>query len=155
MASTRRKVIATRLGDREGDMDKVIHFPRGLVGFEHLRDFTILQIREGAALLVLQSMDEPGFGLLVADPFAFISDYSLQIGEADQRLLQAEDAADLAVLVTASIPPGKPEETALNLVGPIFINHRARLGLQIPQVESSLPGKLFVPISELGKKDPA
>lgn len=153
MAITERKVIVTRLGEREVDMDKVIHFPRGLVGFEHLHDFALLQIREGAALLVLQSVDEPGFGLLVADPFDFISDYSLHVGEAEQRLLQAEDATDLTVLVSVGIPPGKPEETTLNLAGPIFINHNARLGLQIPQEESPLTERLFIRTRELEKKD--
>ncbi len=151
MADQQKRIIASRLGDREVALDKVILFPRGIIGFEHLRDFTLLQIREGAALLVLQSMEDPGLGLLVADPFAFLPDYNLRINDADQRLLQAETAADLAVLVTATIPPGKPEETALNLLGPILINHKARLGLQAPQMEGSQPGKVFVHLREAGK----
>ena len=50
----------------------------------------------------------------------------------------------LAVRATATIPPGKPEQTALNLLGPILINHRARLGLQVPQPENSMPAQFFV-----------
>lgn len=139
-----KKIIRSRLGEREVNLDKVILFPRGLIGYEDLREFTLLQIREGAPLLVLQSMEDPGLGLLVADPFTFVPDYSLRVSDADQRLLKAEKAEDLAVLVTASIPPGKPEETALNLLGPILINHHTRLGVQIPQVEGSMPARVFV-----------
>ena len=144
MANHEVKIIDTRLGRREVRLDRIISFPRGLIGFDGSHEFTLLQIQENAPLLVLQSMTKPTLGLLVADPFVFLSDYSLHVGDAEQKLLKAASAADLAVLVTASIPPGKPEETALNLLGPILINHHARLGLQVPQVESEGPSKIFV-----------
>ena len=153
MARHSTKVIHSRLGEREVDLNKVILFPRGLIGYEDMREFTLLQIREGAPLLVLQSMENPGLGLLVADPFVFLPDYNLRIGDAEHRTLKAESAADLAVLVTASIPPGKPEETALNLLGPILINHHARLGMQVPQVEGSTPTKVYVHAHEATHKE--
>ncbi len=143
------KIIQTRLGEREVDLERVIHFPRGLIGFEQQRNFILLQLREDAPLLVLQSMDDPRLGLLVADPFSFKPDYAVHVSDMDQRLLKAEKREDLAVLVTASIPPGKPEETALNLFGPILINHQARLGLQVPQVEGSGPAKMYVHMRNL------
>ncbi len=149
MARHDTKVIQTRLGEREVDLGRVIHFPRGLIGFEQQREFILLQLREDAPLLVLQSMAEPGLGLLVADPYSFKPDYTVHVADAEQRLLKAEKREDLAVLVTASIPPGKPEETALNLFGPILINHHARLGLQVPQVDGKGPAKLYVHMKEL------
>ncbi|MDR2801343.1 MAG: flagellar assembly protein FliW [Desulfovibrio sp.] len=144
MEKTEMNVIDSRLGRREVMLDKVIIFPRGLVGFERLREFTLLQIKENAPLLFLQSLENAQLGLLVADPFAFIPNYSLTVGDAEQELLRAEKPEDIAVLVTASIPPGKPEQTALNLLGPILINHRARIGLQAPQTEKGLPSKVYI-----------
>jgi len=138
------KIIESRLGKREIRVDKIIHFPRGIIGFEDVHEFILLQIQENAPLLVLQSLEKPTLGLLVADPFVFIPDYTLHIGDAEQKLLQADSADELAVLVTATIPPGKPEETALNLLGPILINHRAHLGLQVPQIELGGPARVFV-----------
>lgn len=137
-------LIESRLGPREVRLDKVIHFPRGIIGFEDLKNFTLLEIREDAPLLVLQSMESSSLGLLVADPFAFVADYTLNVSDEEQALLKAEAADDLAVLVTATIPPGEPEKTALNMLGPIIINHRTRLGLQSPQPESSRPAQFFV-----------
>lgn len=144
MANHEIRTIESRLGRREVLLDKIIHFPRGVIGYEEMREFTLLQIQENAPLLVLQSMEQATLGLLVADPFVFVPDYSLHVGDAEQKLLKADSAANLAVLVTASIPPGKPEETALNLLGPILINHHARLGLQVPQTDSSGPGRVFI-----------
>lgn len=146
MENNETKLIESRLGPREVRLDRVIRFPRGIVGFEALREFTLLEIRAGAPLLVLQSLESPNLGLLVADPFAFVPDYSLSISDAEQEMLQAQNADELAVLVTASIPPGEPEKTALNMLGPIVINHRTRLGLQSPQPEGSRPAQFMAHI---------
>ncbi|MDR1946992.1 MAG: flagellar assembly protein FliW [Desulfovibrio sp.] len=138
------KSIETRLGRREVLSDKVIRFPRGLIGFEGQREFSLLQIQENAPLLLLQSIEEPSLGLLVADPFVFIPEYSLTVDDAEQELLQAKSVEDIAVLVTASIPPGKPEDAVLNLLGPILVNHVLRLGLQAPQFDASGPSRVHV-----------
>ena len=153
MASEEVVVIQSRLGEREVRLDKVIHFPRGIIGFESARDFTLLQIQENAPLHVLQSMEEPTLGLLVADPFVFLPEFNLTVNDAEQQILQAEGVQDVAVLVTAAIPPGKPEETVLNLLGPIILNHRARIGLQIPQMgKDDSPSKVRVRMSELRER---
>ncbi len=133
----------TRLGTRRIDPDKIIEFPRGLMGFEDQREFTLLQLREDAPFLVLQSLQDPELGLLVGDPYAFLPEYRIKIGDAEQNMLQVKTAGELAVLVTVSIPPGHPERTALNLTGPILINHEARIGLQVPQADVNPPRVLL------------
>ncbi len=144
MAENKKVIIDTRLGAQEVEVDKVISFPKGLIGLPGTYEFTLLQIREGSPFLLLQSMQDPGLGLLVADPFSFIDNYTIHISDAEQKLLKAESASDLAVLVTASIPPGKPEEASLSLSGPILINYKDKKGLQIAQADESLPDKFFL-----------
>ncbi len=133
MARNKEIEIDTRLGRRCIDTDKVIRFPRGLAGFEDEQDFILLQIRPEAPLLILQSVNNPQVGLLVADPYSFLQSYPVMVGDAEQKLLQIERMEDAAILVTVSIPAGEPEKAALNLTGPIVINHKARVGLQVPQ----------------------
>lgn len=133
MASEKEIEIETRLGRRIIDPDKIVHFPRGLAGFEEEHDFTLLPLRPDAPLLILQSMTRPEVGLLVADPYSFLSSYPVMLGEAEQKLLNLEKSEDSAILVTVSIPAGRPEDAVLNLTGPIVINYKDRLGLQVPQ----------------------
>lgn len=133
MASEKTIEIDTRLGRRVIDPDTVIHFPRGLAGFEDQHDFTLLPIRPDAPLLILQSMQRPEVGLLVADPYSFLDSYPVMLGDAEQQLLKVDKSEDTAILVTVSIPEGKPHDAMLNLTGPIIINHHARIGIQIPQ----------------------
>lgn len=151
MAKSQEIEINTRLGRRCINMDKVIYFPRGLAGFEGMHEFTLLQIRPDAPMLVLQSMENPQVGLLVADPFSFMPDYKLKISDAEQKLLRLKSIRQVAVLVTVSIPAGKPDETMLNLTGPILINHSARIGLQIMQPEDYSPAQVC--IKSLKEKD--
>ena len=125
--------IETRLGRRVIDPEKIIRFPRGLAGFEEDHEFTLLQLRPEAPLLILQSMSNPQVGLLVADPYSFLSSYPVMLGDAEQSLLEIAEAQEAAILVTVTIPAGKPEDATLNLTGPIVINHKARIGLQVPQ----------------------
>ncbi len=144
MARQNEKVIQTRLGKQVVSLDKVIYFPRGIMGFEDMHEFTLLQLKDGSPFLVLQSMDDPRLGLLVADPYSFLEDYPIRVSEAEQKLLRLQNIRQVAVLVTVSIPQGEPEKTALNLTGPILVNHQAKLGLQVPQVDGKFPSQVYL-----------
>ncbi len=137
-------IVDTRIGRQSISLDKVIRFPRGLIGFERRQSFALLQIRENSAFLVLQSLDEPRLGLLVTDPYMFLKSYEIRIGDAEQALLQVKKPEDVTVLVTVSIPPGQPEKTTLNLSGPILFNHAAKIGMQIPQVGGTHPSHVCI-----------
>ena len=138
------KVIHTRLGKQVISLDKVISFPRGIIGFENDREFTLLQMRDEFPFLMLQSLTTPDLGLLVTDPYSFYPDYQIEIGDAEQRILQVNDRNQLTVLVTVHIPPKHPEKTAMNLSGPILINHELKMGLQVPQVDGKLPAQMLI-----------
>jgi flagellar assembly factor FliW len=153
MADTQE--IDTRLGRQVVSLDKVIHFPRGIIGFEDRKDFTLLQIRPDAPFLVLQSMEEPGLGLLVADPYSFLTEYNIKVGDAEQKILQIKSREDLAVLVTVSIPHGRPEEIFLSLTGPILVNHDARVGMQVPQTDLSGPAKIRLRADDMAPSNEA
>ncbi|WBF69099.1 flagellar assembly protein FliW [Desulfovibrio subterraneus] len=144
MARQNEKIVQTRLGKQVVSLDKIIYFPRGIMGFEDKHEFTLLQLKDGSPFLVLQSMDDPRLGLLVADPYSFLEDYPIRVGEAEQKLLRLQNIRQVAVLVTVSIPKGEPEKTALNLTGPILINHQAKLGLQVPQVDGKFPNQVYL-----------
>ena len=146
-------IIDSRLGRKEIDENKIVHFPKGLIGFENLHDFVLLQFSENSPFLVLQSIEDPKTGLLVADPFSFLPEYSLVVGAAEQAILQAVNHEDLAVLVTASIPPGQPDKTALNLLGPILINHTIKTGLQVPQAGNKGPSRYYLNTMQIDSQE--
>lgn len=132
-------VIQTKLGEREVRRDSVVYFPHGLIGLDDKREFVLIPVRENSPFLLLQCVTDPGLGLLVADPFPFLPDYNVRLEQAEKKILRVETIRQIAVLVTVTIPRNRPEETTLNLSGPIIVNSKARIGLQVPQTDSKYP----------------
>ncbi|MBT8763793.1 flagellar assembly protein FliW [Desulfohalobiaceae bacterium Ax17] len=144
-----KREIKSRIGQFVIEEEKILRFPRGLIGFESAREFTLLQVKPNSPFLLLQNIENPKLGLIVADPYTFLANYSVVIGKSEEKILRLQSVYDLTVLVTVTIPPGEPEKTTLNLAGPILINTKARLGLQVPQVE--LTGASRVVLADLQK----
>ena len=139
MAKKQERVIHSRIGKLSIPPERVLNFPRGIIGFEQEREFTLVQIRDDSPFVILQSMNDPRLGLMVADPYSFINDYDVVVGEAERKLLQIDNIRQVLVLVTVTIPPGKPENTTLNLTGPVVVNLQARIGVQVPQTDVKYP----------------
>ncbi|MEF2231357.1 MAG: flagellar assembly protein FliW [Pseudodesulfovibrio sp.] len=130
----------TRLGERAINLDSTVYFPRGLIGLEDKREFVLLSVKDdNSPFLLLQCVTDPGLGLLVADPYSFLEKYDVKLENLDRKTLKIENVKQLAILVTVTIPQNKPEDTTLNLQGPIVINTQARIGLQVPQAEAGYP----------------
>lgn len=127
------QLIDTRIGTLQIEDHKFISMPKGLIGYENDTEFTLLEYGEESPFFIYQSTKTPSLGLLVVDPYLFLSDYTVKLNEAEQAILQAESAEDVVVFVTITVPHGKPELSTLNLSGPIFINHVKRIALQVPQ----------------------
>ena len=138
------KIVETRLGKQKISLDKAVNFPRGLIGFESEHKFALLQMREEFPFLMLQSLSTPSVGLLVTDPYTFYPEYLIEIGDEEKKILQVKRREQLTVLVTIFIPPNKPEETVMNLTGPILINHELKIGLQVPQANRNLPAQMLI-----------
>lgn len=139
MAKERREVIQTRIGEREISRDAVIYFPRGLIGLEDKREYVLLQVADDSPFLLLQCVTDPGLGLLVADPYPFIDGYDVKLDGASKKTLKISSIRQVGVLVTVTIPRDHPDQTSLNLNGPIIMNTEARLGMQVPQVDQNYP----------------
>lgn len=146
------RVVNTRFGEATVHPEAVIRFPRGLIGFEHQHEFALLNLKEDSPFMLLQSLDMPALGFLVTDPFCFVADYDVVVPEADKNLLEVQSVGQVAVLVTVTIPAGCPDATTLNLAGPIVLNHEARIGLQVPQMDSRFPAH-FRPTDLLPQAD--
>lgn len=146
-----RQTINSRIGPLEVSADKTIYFPRGLIGFESLRQFVLVEFKPGSPFHFLQSLETPGMGMMLADPFSFLPGYEIRLAAAEERILKVTSIRDLVVLVSVTVPKGDPLASTLNLTGPICVNVHERLGLQSPQVESEFPARVL--LRDLGERD--
>ncbi len=121
----------TRLGSLEVAENQIINFGEGILGFGDYHRYALLARPETAPLALLQCVDCPDVSFLVTDPTSLVNRLNLGRQNAALRELQADSPEDLQVLVTLTIPPGRPTEATANLVSPILINRRTQLGKQV------------------------
>jgi flagellar assembly factor FliW len=108
-----------------------LSFPLGLPGFGHLRRFALVHWGPpDSPYARLVSLDDPEVAFLVAPPEAFFDDYDVPLGDEDAALLRLEDATDALVLVLITVGE-RVEEATANLLGPLVVNTRERLGVQV------------------------
>lgn len=117
---------------------RVITFPEGLIGCASWRHFRVESDGPDDAVLLLRCLDEPGVQLWAIDPFAIVPDYEVSIDEDSAQKIDLKDLSDGLVLCILTVRP-PPIGVTANLAGPLIVNARQRLGLQLALADSPYP----------------
>lgn len=126
------QILTKIFGEIIIDDDKIIQFPKGIIGFPDLTEFTLVHDEEKGTDSIhwLQSIQEPAFAMPVMDPLIVCPDYN---PEADDELLNVLGTIvpeELLVLVTVTVPSDLTK-MSVNLRGPIVINAAEKKATQI------------------------
>jgi flagellar assembly factor FliW len=111
--------------------DRIITFEAGLPGFPEERRYALINDHLKSPFYCLQSVDNPALAFVVAEPTALVPEYRPKNGANTLQDLRAGSVEDLQVLVTLTIPPGRPREITANLMSPLLINPEQGLGKQV------------------------
>lgn len=126
------EVRTTRFGVIDIAEDRVITFPKGLLGFPQCHRFCLLEPGEDACFFWLQSLDDEDLAFVVTDPSLFVSDYAVQIRPEQMASLELKDLADAQVFVIVN----KVDQTLTgNLQGPLIVNTLTHAGEQMVLAE--------------------
>jgi len=129
------KLKTSRFGEIDIENDRIITFPDGIIGFRELKKFALIA-KKSQALMWLQSVDDPQIAFVVSDPFSFDVTYDPILSAEDREHLELEDATDARYLVIVVVPPN-PKEMTANMLGPIVVNAKKKIGRQVILVDSS------------------
>jgi flagellar assembly factor FliW len=127
----RLAVDTGQLGSIQIPEDQLITFSQGLLGLNEFFQFVLLAPRETSPFLILQGVDQPELALAVVEPASLVPNFRFNRLKSNLQELKAKSPEDLQVFVPLTIPNGQPEATTANLVTPILINPRHRLGKQV------------------------
>ena len=122
------QVRTTRFGNIEIPDDRVISFPKGLLGFGDQKRYCLLEPGNDSAFFWLQSLDEPGLAFVVTDPALFFTDYSVPIKADQMNDLKLDRLEDAQVFVIVNKVDGN---LTGNLQGPLVVNTLSREGAQM------------------------
>ena len=120
-----------RLGELVVEAQNIINFNPGLLGFENLTSFVLVDIAKIPNFKWLQSIENTELAFLLVDPFTIKSDYYMELNDEIIEKLEISIPEDVLVYTTVTVPNSGFKDATTNLVGPLIINWTQKKGKQI------------------------
>ena len=122
-------INTTRFGTVELKSDEVLTFNEGLLGFQDLREFVLLDDPNDDIFAWLQSCELPSIAFPVLEPELFGHKYNLILNRTDFESLKMQQGQSPAFLSIITIPDDPTQMTA-NIKAPIVINLEQKIARQ-------------------------
>jgi flagellar assembly factor FliW len=125
------EIKTTRFGQVEIDENFIIALPDGVLGFEDLKSYIILDhFDKESPFKWLQSVEDPSLAFVITDPLVFVPEYKAKISKEEVSSIALSDASKALIVVIVNIKRDHSEIT-VNLQGPIVINSEKKLARQV------------------------
>lgn len=126
------KITTKVFGEITIDDDRIIVFPKGIIGFPDLKQFALVHDSEKGTDSIhwLQSLQEPAFAMPVLDPLMVYPDYNPEVDDELLKHLGTLVPEEMLVLVTVTVPKDV-KQMSVNLKGPIVINAAEKKATQV------------------------
>ena len=134
------KVKTTRFGELEVNPNDVITFNEGLLGFENVKKYFVVDPGDSTLILWLQSTEDEKVAFPIIEPKIFKPDYIAKLLPADLNGLELESLQSAKLYCVLTIPANVTEMSA-NLKAPIVVNSAKKVGKQIVLQDSKLTVK--------------
>ncbi len=131
-------VISTsRFGAVAITSEDIIHFPEGLLGFNELRRFVLLDDPTDEIFAWLQSCEDPNIAFPLLEPELFTNNYTVQLTKHDLEIMGLKSTEGIRFFSIITIPSDPTQMTA-NLKAPIVIHVQSRVARQVVLQDNSL-----------------
>lgn len=130
-------IHTSRFGQVAIANDDVITFPEGLLGFNELRRFILLDDPTDEIFIWLQSCEEPGIAFPLLEPELFASTYNVQLTKHDLETMGLKSSEGVRFFTIITIPADPTQMTA-NLKAPIAVHVPTRAARQVVLQDNSL-----------------
>lgn len=126
------KVNTSRFGVVDMAEADIVEFADGLLGFENLKKFFIVDPADETLILWLQSAEAADVAFPILEPKLFKADYKVRLSANELRSLRidAGHKKDILVYCILTIPAEVSAMTS-NLKAPIVINAASRMARQV------------------------
>jgi flagellar assembly factor FliW len=138
-----QQITTARFGEVKYSEEDLVHFSKGIPGFEKLNRFLLIGEEEHEPFKFLQSVDFPPLFFPLLDPRLILPDYNFAPSQEQAQELGLQDAKEALVY---SIVTLSENEQSANLFAPLVINPLNRKAAQVIllksgyRVDEPLPG---------------
>jgi len=123
------KIQTKPYGEIEVSEKQRLFFPDGIIGFEDIKYYFMLDSREGPYYW-LQAEGYPELAFIIMNPRLFKDDYKLMVREEDLKSIDINSRDEMLDFVILTVPEDLTKISA-NLMGPIIINRKTRKAKQV------------------------
>lgn len=123
------KISTSRFGEIEVSEEDIITFRDGILGFESLQRYFLVDPGDETLILWLQSLDDEGTAFPILEPKIFKPDYKVKISKGELEQLKLESINQAKIYSILTIPEDIQSMTA-NLKAPLVINLQTKSGRQ-------------------------
>lgn len=117
-------------GEIKYEEKDVITFKKGILGFEDLKKFFLVDLEGLEPFKILHSIEDENIGMVVISPFDFFKEYEIKLNEDTIKNLNIKSQEEVKLINTVTLNSDYNKITT-NLQGPIIINISNNLGEQI------------------------
>ncbi|MCR4284968.1 MAG: flagellar assembly protein FliW [archaeon] len=132
--SSKVNLSTNNFGNLSIEKENIITFAQGLLGFEELKQFAIIDVEECLPFEWLVSVEDSIVAFPILNPTLFFSDYKPSLSKDDLVSLNIKKEKDVEMFCIVTLDK-KPENVTLNLKGPILINMKNKMGKQVVLAE--------------------
>lgn len=108
----------------------VLTFNKGILGFENLRKFILIDLKEYEPFKLFHSLEDDELGIIVTSPYEFFDKYEVKLNDDIIQYLGIKKPEEVIILTTVTLN-SDPKKITTNLQGPIVLNTLKNLGEQI------------------------
>ncbi|OGS35201.1 MAG: hypothetical protein A2293_02320 [Elusimicrobia bacterium RIFOXYB2_FULL_49_7] len=110
--------------------EDIIQFPDGIPGFEHHKQFVLVEVPEHEPFQWLVCVTDINLRFAVINPMIIRPDYNPPVSKTQLESLEFSNPEEVMILVIITLHKNLAESTA-NFMGPIFLNRKKNRGKQI------------------------
>lgn len=134
------KVNTSRFGELQVNTEDIITMSEGILGFDNLKKFFVVDPGDSTLILWLQSIEDEKIAFPVIEPKIFKPDYTAKLLPADMNSVSLESLNQAKIYAILTIPSDISQMSA-NLKAPIVINNEKQIAKQIVLQDSKLSVK--------------
>ena len=124
------KLKTKAFGEIEVNEKQKVFFKNGILGFEDIHNFYLLDTDEESPFYWLQAKEMPEIAFVIIDPRFVVTDYKLDVNPKELEELEIKNDEEMLIFSIVTIYE-KPEDITINLLGPIIINKKNHSGKQV------------------------
>ena len=109
-----------------------IELPQGIIGFAAYKRAELLYLPDHLPFLWMNLQNEiDNLHFIVIEPGGIVPGYEPEIFDEDAEQLDLRDPSEAMILNIVTLRRQMPVEATVNLMGPIVVNRRTRVGRQL------------------------